>query len=398
MEKIDNLLINIASKLINSSTKNRLPTMDENLGSILFLANYYNCTKDVNYKNKALEILNNSIDSFSNQNLKSGIYEGFDGFAYLAGQLDHIGILESENLLVDFIPHLEKSLKADLPLNNFDVLYGSMGKFQFILHCTYISKSRKISLVDNFVNNLFSNRLVDEKGTYWYENSKKCSINLGLAHGIPGILIFLSHLEFLGYKNPYIKIMIDGLQRKIMSLENHVSGLSSFGTGYVGNTNAKSYSRLGWCYGDLGIIYALLYSASISNSEYILEKCAVYIEIVLSRDLCTSGVIHFHEQSCFDPGFCHGISGIVYILIRIKELFPHEKITKRIQYWNNELIKNVEKVLDSPTMYYPDLSLSGEKLEIYDKSNFLNGLSGVGLTLLSSKYNIRNWSQFFLLY
>jgi lantibiotic modifying enzyme len=193
--------------------------------------------------------------------------------------------------------------------------------------------------------------------------------------------------------------MIEGLIKSYKKFKNKTPGMSSYGAGYPSSINVTSHSRLAWCYGDLGICYSFLYASKVLKDKKIEKEFLEMIDLILVRGITDSGLVHFDDYSFFDTGFCHGLSGIYYILYKINELMPNEIIEEKILYWSQELIKNIKIQLSvEGEIFFPKSKQSNLEVYSIDKEFILNGVCGVGLVLLTLKYKKADWSNIFLLY
>jgi lantibiotic biosynthesis protein len=132
--------------------------------------------------------------------------------------------------------------------------------------------------------------------------------NLGVAHGIPGIIQFLGETKNAGIEvqksTDLIGLAVNWLDSQRRSSDN----LSFFGTCVAPGQKTRD-SRLAWCYGDLGIAAVLYQAWRRSGREDWHSTALSIIDHCLSRPLSETGVL--------DPGLCHGALGIAHILVRL---------------------------------------------------------------------------------
>jgi hypothetical protein len=193
--------------------------------------------------------------------------------------------------------------------------------------------------------------------------------------------------------------MISGIIKSYSYFENKTPGISSFGASFPYTKNNTSHSRLAWCYGDLGIAYSFLYASNVLKNQSIKPKYHEMLSLILQRELPDSGLVHFHNYSFFDTGFCHGLSGIYYILFKMNEMEPNSFLKNKIKYWEDELLKNLSIQLSiEGDILFPETRQGTNETYKIETETMLNGLCGVGLVLLTMKYKKADWSDFFLLY
>lgn len=391
IHKIDSLLFNKSKRMEN-------PVIEHDVGALIYFSTKYKYSNEEKYKVKSLTLFKKFIDVFPEYEFQTGILEGFDGVGILLTHLKDCKILDTDYLLDDIEPYLIQSIKLTISNNNFDLLYGGIGKIQYLLSNNRFKEDNIKGLIDDLIDNLYETRIEINGRIYWHElDSDK--INLGLSHGITSVFIFLIRLKELKIKNKYINRLIKGLINSFIYFENFSNGISIFGAGFPYSKKNPAHSRLAWCYGDLGIAYAFLYGSKVLNDKRLKIKYYEMLDLLLQRGVSDSGLVHFNDYSFFDTGFCHGISGIFYIFYKLNELEPNLLLEKKLKYWENELLKNIDIQLNiKEKIYFPNENNVNEEIYFIETETMLNGISGVGLVLLTMQYRKADWSNFFLLY
>jgi lantibiotic modifying enzyme len=129
--------------------------------------------------------------------------------------------------------------------------------------------------------------------------------NLGVAHGVPGILYFLAQAAALGIETPNVSsLAVEGV--RWLLAQEQPSMNSSFTYWVLGGEPTRD-SRIAWCYGDLGIGMLLLEIARLLQREdwtnyamCLLRRCAVRPP---------DGIV--------DAALCHGALGVALIFNRL---------------------------------------------------------------------------------
>ncbi|WP_282086589.1 lanthionine synthetase LanC family protein [Aquimarina algiphila] len=380
----------------------KCPIIEEDLGGLIFEATLYRYSQKEVYKKKAIQLTNQLLTVFSDRNVLSGFFEGFEGIFYTIQYLYHCKIIEDDSLLDDLEEYLLKSLSIDFKINNFDPLHGSIGKLLYYINSKNKDKEKVNQLVNTFIDSLYNNKKETDHGIFWYDDNEdvKDLVNLGVAHGLAGILSFLLRLKELGYNNTYLDILITGIIKTILNSKNNIPRISNFPDYYSKNINQTNInSRLAWCYGDLGIAYTLLYASKVLQRDDLKVEVENITNSTIRRTISNSGINYYEDYSFFDTGFCHGISGIVFILQKINNTLNQPNIDKRIQFWKKELFYNLEKQLKiKEDIYLPWYRQDDKYSYTLDKESMLNGLCGTGLVLLSLEYKQYDWSDFFMLF
>lgn len=409
MKESENILFRIDSLLYDKGVKMKFPTIEEDLGILFYFATRYKYTNNIKFKDKSITLLNNLIDVFQDKDLPSSFIEGFEGVYWVINFLNKCNIITDEEILSDLHDFLYDSIRIDIKTNNFDLLHGYIGKIKYLIHSKNHNKEKVNRLIDDIINSLYKNskEFKDCNGLYWYdlEGRNNNSINIGLAHGIPSVLVFLTKLHSLGFKNPLIKIMIIGIINLLLFVKNDNNEISSYGDEIVIDEKINSIickvkiSRLGWCYGDIGISYSIYFAGLIMGNELWKGEATKIIKKACRRGLSDSGITHFNDYSFFDVAFCHGISGITYVLKRMSCWIDDKEIKNRLIYWENELLKNTNTFLNiKDDIYYPYDKQDKNYTYIVDKENFLSGITGTGLVIQSILYNRFEWSHLLSIY
>lgn len=402
---ISEKLKEIEAILFRQALKMDTPTLEMDLSVLIFEATYYRYSKIKTHKEKALQLLSQLTKSFSDKKFHNGFLEGFEGIFWTIEYLKKCKIIEEDGLLDDLMPYFLESLDIDLLVNNYDTYHGSINKLNYLIASNKITEEETNRLVNKFINTLYKNRIENEIGIYWYdilsEKNEKI-INLGIPHGLPGLLIFLVRLKEMNFKHTKLEMLIQGILKTIFNSKNKKQQKYHFPERYdLGCTNKTShiFSRLAYCYGDLGIVYAILYTSKVLNKPKLKEEISSTIEVLKNRLITESKMNVFEDYLFLDTAFCHGLSGIVYMFSKINELIEDAVFEKRLEYWKNELLFNLEKQLViSPPIYYPDYMQEDKERYTLDEQSILAGYSGTGLVLLSLAYNKYDWSDFFMLY
>ncbi|MCD8411502.1 lanthionine synthetase LanC family protein [Tenacibaculum finnmarkense] len=396
--KIDDLLYDESINMDN-------PIFDRDLGTILYFSNRYLYSKEIELKVKAEKLLDAFITKFGSYEYEKGILTGFEGVFWVIKQLERSKIIsDSEGFLKDIELNLITSINSDILSGNFELFYGFIGKIQYFL--TSKEKLQKVEkLVFESIETLWNCKIEKNEQIYWASLEGDKFIDLGIAHGITGVLTYLTRLKELGFKNKRIDKLIEGVLKTITNSENKINIDCSFPSVYSIDTEFKKNnfyaSRLGFCKGDLPIAYALYYYGVTDDNIDVIKKAESVIGLIVGRDISNSSLLHLSEYDFFDIGFCHGISGILFMLSRINQWCKNDNLEKRILYWKRELINNTNKLIaieKTSEIIYSSRYNKFDRMFELDKNSFLNGICGAGLTLLAVENNDYTIGNFLSLY
>lgn len=178
---------------------------------------------------------------------------------------------------------------------------------------------------------------VTEAGTTWWSRStlspsrSEWGFNLGLAHGLAGILVFLSS-AYVKLNRPLsisylIESSIRWLEGQMLSGEESVFPASSR------RFEVGSPARSAWCYGDPGVATALFRASIAIRSE---RSRALALKAALTaarRRPRSSGVV--------DASLCHGSAGLAHIFNRLYQQTQAEELAMAARKWTDDLISRV---------------------------------------------------------
>ena len=321
---------------------------------------------------------------------------GFGGFSWVILHLVKENKISKEYISVieEVMPLIENDIKKDLIVNNYDLFYGYIGKALILFELKKLIKVNDYLLKEIF-ESIKSNAIKNDAGIYWNDFENRHLANLGLAHGIPSIIMFLvKYFDHCHEKRSIHNLVLEAC-KWILSIK-HSDGISQFGTTYGDGIDSKD-SRLAWCYGDLGIALTLILAGQkINNAELI--KSGVGIGEYSCNRLVDMSFVDTNDSGDLDITFCHGTSGISYMYLRLFELTMYPKFKTSASYWLNITLDSLERRLDfhSKNGFNPK-EINGQMV-MAEELGVLNGLAGVGL-VLKSFLNDRSypWDLMFLL-
>ncbi len=213
------------------------------------------------------------------------------------------------------------------------------------------------------------------------ENIERPEYNLGLAHGVPGIITaILPALDNPSLHDRTKNLLIqscDWLLQQQLNSQDKQSCFSSL-------TGSKHNSRLGWCYGDLTIALTLARVGDALELPSYMEKAR---EISLHSAL--RGEVNGMVK---DAGLCHGSAGLFLIFKLLYQKIGLEELQQASDKW-----------LDFTLNLFDEKGLEGfYKLSGIDKTysectGFLEGYAGIGLCLLAALNEEADWTDCLLL-
>ncbi|RYF13303.1 MAG: hypothetical protein EOO42_18955, partial [Flavobacteriales bacterium] len=143
--------------------------------------------------------------------------------------------------------------------------------------------------------------------------------------------------------------------------------------GYTDNAKAQTGCRLAWCYGDLGICFALYKAALFLKDIKLQADVELMLEHVAQRR-------NLGANSVADAELCHGAMGISHMFKKIYLLTNKPIFNETATHW----------LMVSLAMASHEDGLAGFKTfkghtQTWEKNyGFLEGIAGIGLGLISA--------------
>lgn len=356
-------------------------------GQIIYLSYYSHCKQDNDITNEVQNILDEYLSNFINSDDINPTYSA--GIIGVLAGVKHLNDknfikVNYEELQYELKQYILKSLDFMLKNNKLDFLYGAVGIGIFSIHNDFCVEE----INNKIISYLASNKITYENSYSWnmlIRKGNEYGENIGLAHGISSIIIYLCKLYQKKKDDTLIKELISKACNFIMSNKNTNSNvISVFPTINQKLSADNLQSRMAWCYGDLGIALALWNAGKILNNDELMRFSLSVFDNCTERKELNITMIH-------DACFCHGSSGVAQIFRRMYYETGEKKYLQAADYWIKETLKLYTNA-PSCFLFYAN----GIYKNMYD---LLSGISGVGLALLSNDNNIStsDWDKLFLL-
>jgi len=381
----------IQKSIIRNEIPEHLGLYDGKFGILIFLYYYSIYSKDSefiqltdNYTDKLLyELIEKKVSHTFCSGL-SGILYGID-FLRLNNFVD-IDIEDVEPLFNDYI-----IAKTDLDIqnNHHNFMHGALGAGLY-----FIKKRSHLEEINKLIEHLYQTAEKDKVGNRicWKSSlglSGKRGYNIALSHGISSIILFLSRIKQADIIHPYLDELLKGSVNYVLSQE---IDYNTYGCYFPCQSKEKpGKSRLAWCYGDLGVAYALWRAGKVTHNENWKNKALeVFIFSANRRSIL--------DTMTQDAGICHGTAGIVMFFNRIYKETNLTLFKEVTDYWIKETLNYAsfkEDGLVGYRTYGHDKNMEEELNPDYPP---LTGIAGIGLVLLTHLHTDQpQWDELFLL-
>lgn len=387
----EELLVRIQRDLkrmkINSAP---LGLLDGDMGRVLFLIEYARFTgskKEINALKKDISRAFSQVELFAHDtSFTSGIL-GFLAF------LDYYNTFSGDQLELE--PETELTLQqlvfsrlaAELQQKeNYEYMAGAVAAGHYLLN-----RDKTNPIIDDLITFFDSKKVVSPEGICWYEPDdlygqarRPNTCNLGTAHGILPVILFLAKCVFAGIREPLCRNLVAESIRYIENNRLGEPGLAFMYPAFVENGRPKT-SRHGWCYGDLGIAMLYLQCGEMLQDDSLKKRA-------LDIARFSSNLKNVRTARTEDASICHGTGGLYLQYLILNRHFNHHDLAATALYWKNKTIA-YSKYDDGPGGYMvPTL------MGMQGNPGFLGGAAGIGLCFL---YEMNGgqapWLRFLLL-
>jgi len=408
---VSQILKNISDNIIIS--KKEFPAngniFSGKAGIILFLANYYQIEKQEQHLSIIYELINDILNNLENE--KSGSLSGVAGIGWTLQYLVKKDILRRDQInpyLQQIYTAIASSLHQYFDNGYYDLMHGYIGKLIFLIDANEYSSdpSKIVQLLEESIMFFQKTAIRGSSQTmYWRQpdfgssaiENKAC---LGMAHGIPSIISFLSLLLegkcLTNKKSKEAAVLIEQSCQWILDKENQYKVKNGLFPTFIPPNEENLDSFLAWCYGDLGIAISLIRAGNALNNKRLYKEGVRIAEHAAKRPIEHSGVSS--DLKRIDSTLCHGTFGILYQFHLLYKRTGIQIFKKTTEYWLNLATSHIN--FDEPFCNLKSCitSRNSSIKEWETLHSLLGGVSGVGLVLLSmysSKCN--DWLRILLL-
>jgi len=314
------------------------------------------------------------------------------GIAGVCWTIDHLckqEVLDANpnELLSDIDEYIYQAAHYDLNRGHFDFLHGAIGMM------LYLIKRNCRDYLDHLVRVLNNVAVWDDGCAKWQSMIRHeegaLGFNIALSHGSSAIAIVLCKILQMMPKNETVKRLLEGTVGYILDQEISVTQYGCYFPAFSIESQQEFFkTRLAWCYGDLGIGLAIWQAGlHLHNQAWIEKGMEVLLHSARRRGLMDNKVV--------DAGICHGTAGIAQIFNRLFRSTIQIEFQEAANYWCMETLKMAK--FDDGFAGYKSW-YTPEHGGWQCKDNLLDGIAGIGLSLLSFvMHNDPAWDECLLL-
>jgi hypothetical protein len=371
-----------------------------------------NCLRLPRYDDIAWRCLDGAIGGLSKFSLPPSLYAGYSGIAWAADYLvqSHFDAEPCRNSdEEDPNSEVDQSLLAVLKTTpwvwDYDLIKGLVGFGVYFLGRS--SRPRPRQGLQLVVERLDETKTIDDSGAIsWHtapnllpdwqrELNPDGYFNVGLAHGVPGVLVTLANAVASGVVPDRARFLLDGLVQWLRRVRQDPSLVGSFFPAWWVPGRRPSPSRHAWCYGDPGVGAAWLWSGILVGEPPWQEE-AVHILRSCSGAKPANAAVG-------DAGLCHGAAGLGHLYNRVYQATGVRDFAEAARGWMRHALR----------FWRPDRGFGGYQAfrpggKGYHKDpradpweddySFLTGSAGIALAYLAAVSDVLpEWDQLLLL-
>jgi len=373
-------LADIAEVVAKESKKSegRIDLMGGKAGAALFLFYYANYARNETYYDRGMELLNDVFDQIN----AGALYHSFaGGLAGIGWTVDHLIKqdfidADSDDILSDLDEFLHKMMISEIKEKHYDFLHGALGVGVYFL--SRLDKEKTKEYLSELTDWLDKVSVKDKGGGLKWKSilDRERDIegfNLSMSHGISSIITFLAKLIDAGIQPEKASLLQQGAVKFLLQQSLDTDKFMSNFPSWVSD-DPVGHSRLAWCYGDLGNAVALWQAAqSVDNKAWREKALEVILHATKRRDV--------KQNMVLDAGLCHGAAGISHLFNRMYHYTGKKECKDTALYWFNDTLKKAAyKDGNAGYKVWRTQEYGGWIREF----GFLEGVSGIGLALLSA--------------
>jgi len=322
--------------------------------------------------------LDHAIDGASTIELQAGLSAGFTGVAWA---MAHVGrMLDLDVEIPGSLDHAVRALvTAGRAPVGFDLISGVVGFGAYFLE--RLPDTDAEHALHEIVDHLATTAHRDRVGLAWpttpdlVTNARRSEfpngyVDLGLAHGMAGVIAFLASAYDAGVAMRTSRELLEGAVGSLLVRECTDGG---FPWAHAADA-VPCPARLAWCYGDPGIALALLRAGRSLDRPAWLNKAHALLLRVTQRAPDESGVA--------DACLCHGSAGLLHILRRAQQTLADPALGEAVRYWTGVTLAMRDHAVEPAIAGYGALVREAGISRWQAERGLLNGAAGVGLALL----------------
>lgn len=359
------------------------------MGIVLFLYYYARFSGEETFKEKGFQLIEGIFDQIETSEVPHTFCEGLAGIGWGLNHLIKQGFIEADidDILAELDQFSSEVISRYIEDSNFDYLQGAVGIGLYLLG--RLPGPIAMEGLQSLLDALQRQAVHSPDGTlHWAAqldpSNGKMGCNLSLSHGISGIVGLLARMAAKEPFRAQAVPLIKGACGYLAQRQFQDPGFNSMFPGIYLPQEPPAYSRLAWCYGDLGVALGFSHTAEATGDEALARKAeTILLHSARRKESQHTGVT--------DACVCHGSAGNSHIFNRGYQHHGNEALRETARYWLNQSLEHAK---------YPD-GYAGYKMRHPEikggwqpEASLLEGIAGIGLVFMAALSDIEPaWDQ-----
>ncbi len=331
---------------------------------------------------QAWSSLERAVEELSQgQGSGAGFFTGMSGIAWtchhlrglLAGETSAEATAEVDAALLEVVDQRPWCWE-------YDLIYGLAGIGCYALD--HPDRRLAAALLDSILARLEELAVVTPDGVTWLTpahflppaavtNYPAGWYNLGVAHGVPGVIGLLARMAEAGFGGDRARRLLTQAVRWLLAQQRILDGGSRFPT-HLSPVGTGPSSRSAWCYGDPGVAAVLWRAARAAGRPTWTEHALTLAQRDIRRPRSQTGVV--------DAGLCHGATGLGHLYHRLYQATGELGFAAAARGWFLHALAQRQpgRGIAGFASYWP------QQHEWHGDPGLLDGVAGIGLALLAA--------------
>jgi hypothetical protein len=332
----------------------------------------------------ARQYLRRALAALADGPAVASLYGGLTGAGWAVTHLQsRLPGVDGANDLAEIDEVLLRHLGQSPWPENYDLIEGLVGFGVYALE--RLAQPAAVACLERVVDRLAETAEYRAEGITWWTNPAwlpaetreqfpRGYYNLGLAHGVPGVIALLARVCAAQIACSRAHPLLVGAVRWQLAQQ----GPGSF-SHWVSPEGTNRPARLAWCYGDPGVAAALLFAGQCLEESTWKQAAVAIARRATQRVPEQSGVV--------DASLCHGAAGLGHLFNRMYQATGEPWLAEAARYW---LVRTLE-------MRKPGRGIGGyeawspgedDSLTWRAETGLLTGAAGIALALLAATTTI----------
>ena len=366
------------------------PTLTGDAGAAVFFSYFARAVERADIEATSERLAESAAEQLAHRTFSEALFGGFTGIAWC---LEHLVPSAGDD---DPNAELDAALLGALARPqrpwHYDLISGLVGAGVYALERA--PRPCALDCLRQVIDRLARLAERTEQGLTWWSDPRflgneserypRGYYNLGLAHGVPGVVALLSGACAVDAVAAQARPLLEGAVAWLLGQARERDGASRF----AWITDSPAPSRTGWCYGDPGVAIALLLAARATGNRQWAETAVDVALAAAGRSPAEAQVV--------DAGLCHGSAGLAHIFGRFHRATGDARFAAACRHWLRYTLqlRRPGQGVAGFSAYGPD---AAGQLGWLPEAGLLTGAAGIALALLGVTTHIApDWDRVLL--